>query len=71
MSSVIGDAVSKALKDGIINAEQHGFMGNRACQTNWLSFCDEITSLADQNNRIGITDLGYVYTSELRAAQLY
>jgi len=48
---LIYDSIDKELKDrNIINISQHGFMENRSCQTNMISFFDEITSLVDKGS---------------------
>lgn len=56
---LIYDPIDKELKErNIINISQHGFMENRACQTNLISFLDEITSLVDKGNCKDVIYLG-------------
>lgn len=40
-------------------ASQHDTWEERSCQTNFISFSDEITSLVDKVNCIDIIDLGF------------
>lgn len=42
------DSGNKELKGGNITVGQHGFMGNKSCQTNLISFFDEMRSLVEE-----------------------
>lgn len=45
------NTINKSLKvDDIINANQHGFIENRSCETSLLSHSNEITGLLDKDN---------------------
>lgn len=61
------DSIDKELKGrNIINISQHGFMENRSCQSNQISFFDEITSLVDKGNCKDI-----IYLAVVRCLTLY
>ena len=52
--------MNKELKeDNIISVDQHEFMENRSCQANLMAFIDEITSLDDNGNCVGLKSLDF------------
>lgn len=54
---LIRESINKELNDrNTINVCLYMFLENRSCQTNLISFLDEITDLIDKGNGIGIID---------------
>lgn len=57
MEKVTSDVIDKELKPrSVINASQNGFMENRSCQRNVISFFDEITHLVDKSDCVEVID---------------
>ncbi|XP_073537645.1 uncharacterized protein [Phyllobates terribilis] len=46
-------------KNEVINQSQHGFVTNKSCQTNLISFYDRITDWVDQGNAVDIVYLDF------------
>ena len=40
--------------NAVITRSQHGFVKNKSCQTNLISFFDQVTSLIDKGNAAGV-----------------
>uniref|UniRef100_A0A8D0CDV4 Reverse transcriptase domain-containing protein n=1 Tax=Salvator merianae TaxID=96440 RepID=A0A8D0CDV4_SALMN len=45
--------------NSVINRSQHGFVTNKSCQTNLISFYDKITEWVDQGNAVDIVYLDF------------
>ena len=43
----------------MLNKSQHGFLRDKSCQTNLISFCDRVTSLVDAGNAMDIVYLDF------------
>ena len=45
--------------NAVITRSQHGFVKNKSCQSNLVSFFDQVTSLVDGGNVVDITYLDF------------
>ena len=43
----------------VITKSQHGFLKNKSCQTNLISFFEKVTTLLDQGNAVDIVYLDF------------
>ena len=43
----------------MLNKSQHGFLRDKSCQTNLISFFNKVTSLVDAGNAVGIVYLDF------------
>ena len=60
MERLLRDKIGKHLSThDLISAQQHGFMRNRSCLTNLLSFLDEITSRMDKGEQVEVCYLDF------------
>ena len=60
MEQIIKQAVCKHLMDNVVlNKSQHGFLRNKSCQTNLISFFERVTSLVDAGNVVDIVYLDF------------
>ena len=60
MEQIIKQAVCKHLTDNtVLNKSQHGFLRNKSCQTNLISFFEKVTSLVDAGNAVDIVYLDF------------
>ena len=55
MEQIIRQAVCKHLMDNaVLNKSQHGFLRNKSCQTNLISFFERVTSFVDAENAVDV-----------------
>ena len=60
MEQIIIQAVCKHLEENVVlNRSQHGFLRDKFCQTNLISFFNRVTSLVDAGNAMDTVYLDF------------
>ena len=57
---IVKQSLCKHLENNaVLTRRQHGFVKNKSCQTNWISFFDKVTSQIDRGNAIDVVYLDF------------
>ena len=60
MEQIIKQAVCKhIMENAVLNKSQNGFLRNKSCQINLVSFFKRVTSLVDAGNAVDIVYLDF------------
>ncbi|PKU43820.1 rna-directed dna polymerase from mobile element jockey-like [Limosa lapponica baueri] len=60
MEHIIPSAIMQCMKDiQVIRPSQHGFMRDRSCLTNLISFCDKVPCLVDEGKAVDVVYLDF------------
>ena len=60
LEQIVKRSLCKHLENkAVITRSQHGFVKNKSCQTNLISFFDEVNSLIDRWNAVNIVYLDF------------